>query len=259
MPIIAFIGDTHYRFRKMYYDLLLWQERTGIKLDAIVHVGDFGVDMRKTEWKELWNEQKYVPIPTYTNMGNHEDWASVEKWMKEPDRIRDLHLLPDGDISDVVGIKIASVWGNYSPKSWMHPDRVENCRHYYPASPKTMHIYRPAVDRLLSGHDVRIDVLLTHDCSTIVVPQPFRGSTVPAGIMPILGLDPDEKVPPGCPGITQLQRKFKPKYHFYGHLHILDKQELDGTKVICLNAYDYNAIEAVEIVDFKLIEDNNTS
>lgn len=257
MPIIAFVGDTHYRFRKMYYDLLMWQSRTNIQLDAIVHVGDFGVDLEKTEWRELWNGLKYVPIPTYVNMGNHEDWGSIEKWIAQPNRIKDLHLLPDGDVSDVAGVQVASIWGNYSPKSWMNPNRIEDCRKYYPASPKTMHIYRPSIDKLL-GQDVRIDVLITHDCSTITVPQPFRGTIVPASIMPILGLDPEEQVPPGCPGITQLQRKFKPQYHFYGHLHILDRQDLEYTKVICLNAYDYNATEAVEIVDFKIQTDNST-
>lgn len=241
----------------MYYDLLFWQERTNIQLDAIVHVGDFGVDVKAGDWKELWNVTKYVPIKTYVCMGNHEDWESIVQWQAEPNRIRDLHLLPDGGITDVAGIKIASLWGNYSPKSWMNPDRVKMVRERYPASLKATHIYRPSVEKLL-GQDVRIDVLITHDCSTIVVPQQFAGKPVPPGLMPILGLDPDEKVPPGCPGITQLQRKFQPQYHFYGHLHVRDERDLDGTKVICLNAYDFNATEAVEIVDFKLIEDNTS-
>lgn len=257
MPIIAFVGDTHYRFRKMYYDLLFWQSRTGIKLDAIVHVGDFGVDLNKTEWRELWNDLKYVPIKTYVCMGNHEDWESIAKWQAEPNRIRDLHLMPDGCVTDVAGLQIACIWGNYSPKSWRKPEVIETVRKMYPASLKATHIYKPAVDNLLA-YEGRVDVLVTHDCSTVIVPRGFGGKPVPEGLMPFMGLDPDEKVPPGCPGITQVVNKFQPQYHFYGHFHVRDYRELGTTKVICLHAYDFNATEAVEIVDFKLKTDNST-
>jgi predicted phosphodiesterase len=251
MPRIAFIGDCHYRFYEMYDALISWEQRTGILLDAIVHVGDFGVDLRTgTQWNYLWNTDREVPIETYVCMGNHECIESISKWQAEPDRITRLHLLPDGGVTNVVGVKIASVWGNYSPKSWLHPERVKSSRENKLAgSKRAMHIYRPAVDSLLA-YDGPVDVLITHDCSSIVAPRGFAGKPVSKELAPLLGLDSDERVPPGCPGFNDLLSKFKPKYYFYGHFHVRDYRELEGTKVLCLNAFDFNTSEAVEIVDF---------
>lgn len=250
MPLIAFVGDTHYRFYEMYDELIAWERRTGNQLDAVVHVGDFGVDQFGTQWKHLWEVDKEVPIETYICMGNHEDHPSIKKWQAEPNRIIRLHLLPDGGVTDVLGVKIASVWGNFSPKSWWNPDRVKHARSYnVPGSKFAMHIYRPAVMKLLD-YDGPVDVLVTHDCASVAVPTRFRGKPIPSGIAPILGLDHDERMTAGCPGFSQLLSKFKPTYYFYGHMHVRDLQEVEGTKVLCLNAFDFNKNEAVEVVAF---------
>lgn len=251
MPIIAFVGDTHYRFYEMYDSLIAWEKRSGTTIEAIVHVGDFGVDQWKSQWKRLWEVDREVPIETYVCMGNHEDIETIMKWEKEPDRIQRLHLLPDGGVTSVAGITIASVWGNYSPKSWMNPDRVKHARDYkVPGSKLAMHIYRPAIFKLLK-YVGEVDVLITHDASSIMVPNGFGGKPVPKSIAPLLGLDDDERVPPGCPGFTELLRKFKPTYYFFGHFHTKDTRDVEGTKVICLHAFDYSPNDAVEIVDFK--------
>lgn len=248
MAIITFVGDCHYQFHKMYLELLKYQDRTGIKIDAIVQIGDFGVDLHDTEWNYLWNISKEVRIPTWVCMGNHEDYASIKLWMSDPDRIRDLHLLPDGGVTNVAGVQIASVWGNYSPKSWMNPEYVRNARANN-SSLKAMHIYRPAVNSLLD-YVGPVDVLITHDCSSAIVPQGFGGKPVPQWLGPILGLDSDERTPPGCPGFSQLLDKFNPKYYFFGHFHVRDYREVAGTKVICLHAFDMSPNDAVEIVEF---------
>lgn len=251
MSLIAFVGDCHYKFYEMYDYLIEFEKRAGVQLDAIVHVGDFGVDMYGTQWKHLWNVDREVPIETYVCMGNHEDYQSIKIWQAEPDRIARLHLLPDGGITNICGINIASLWGNYSPKSWMYPERVKMHRDSnVPGSLVAMHIYRPHLIRL-KRMDEPVHVLITHDCSSIVVPKGFGGKPVPQHIAPLLGLDRDENAPPGCPGINELLSKFKPQYHFYGHFHVRDYRELEGTKVIGLNAFDFNKIEAVEIVEFK--------
>lgn len=251
MSLIAFVGDCHYHFYEMYVALAAWQLRTGSILNAIVHVGDFGVDKFNPQWAHLWDVDKQVPIETHICLGNHENYESVKKWQAEPDRIAHLHLLPDGGVTDIAGVKVASVWGNYSPKSWMNPDIVKCARNLsVPGSLKALHIYRPSVFKLLD-YEGPVDVLVTHDCSTAVMPLRFKGKPVPEGLRAVLGLDKDELVPPGCPGFTQLLDKFKPTYHFYGHMHVRDDQEREGTKVICLNAFDFNQKEAVEIVAFK--------
>lgn len=254
MPIIAFVGDVHWRFYEMYDYIIAWESRTGIFLDAIVHVGDWGVNsVQATQWNYLWNKDMEVPIETYVCMGNHEDISSIHQWQQEPDRIARLHLLPDGGVTDVCGIKIASVWGNYSPKGWMNPDRVKIARaNRLYNNPKAMHIYRPAVENLLA-YEGRVDVLITHDCSSIVVPRGFGGKPVDKALAPLLGLDPDEIVPPGCPGFTQLLDKLKPQYYFYGHFHVRDYRELAGTKIYCLHAFDLSKDknDAIQIVEFK--------
>lgn len=251
MSLLAFVGDTHYRFYEMYDALIAWERCTGNMLDAIVQVGDFGVDLYTgAQWSYLWNTDKEVPIDTFVCMGNHENIESIMKWKEEPNRIKRLHLLPDGGVTNVADVMIASVWGNYSPRSWINPDRVKHARDYkVPGSKLAMHIYRPSVNKLLTYKD-SVDVLITHDCSTLVVPRGFGGKPVHPNIAPILGLDPDERVPPGCPGFTQLLTKLNPKYHFFGHFHIRDDREMGETKVICLNAFDFNKQEAIEIIKF---------
>ena len=253
MALIAFVGDCHYQFHNMFEFFVAWQNRTGHKIDAIVHVGDFGVDQFNPNWAYYWREQHPAPIPTYVCLGNHEDYRAVSQWMVEPERIPNLHLLPDGEVTDVAGLKIACVWGNYSPKSWLHPERLELVRKQAPESFKAMHIYRPSVEKLLAYPGL-VDVLITHDCSTAIVPRGFGGRPVPKGLMAVMGLDKDETAPPGCPGFTQLLDKFQPQYHFYGHFHVREDRELGPTKIICLNAFDqckYNLSLAIEIVDFQ--------
>jgi predicted phosphodiesterase len=250
MPLIAFCGDCHYQIYKMYDLLIAWEKRTGNVLDAVVHVGDYGVDMFGPNWKHLWDVDKEVPIETWVCMGNHEDYPSIQKWQAEPERITRLHLLPDGGVTDVLGVKIASLWGNFSPKSWMNPDRIKHARDYkVPGTRLALHIYRPSVFQLMK-YTGKVDVLITHDASSIIVPMGFYGNPIPEGIRPILGLDKDENKTQGCPGITDLLRKFEPTYHFYGHYHVKDVRQVEGTKVICLNAFDKNASEAVEVVQF---------
>jgi predicted phosphodiesterase len=250
VPLIIFVGDCHYQINKMYLFLLEWQKRTGHTIDAIVHVGDFGVDLQGRDWMGIWCRMS-VPILTYVCIGNHENIDSVIRWQNEPDRIKNLHLLPDGGMTTVCGVEIGSVWGNYSPKSWMHPERVRELRAKHPQHHlKATHILKDSVDNLLD-YEGKMDVLITHDCATIAPPKGFSGRTIDPKIAPLLGLDPDEKVPPGCPGFTQLLEKFKPAYYFYGHFHVRDNRELGVTKVVCLNAFDFNPNEAIEVVEFR--------
>lgn len=249
MPILAFVGDTHYQFYSMYKMLVEFQERTGILFDGIIQIGDFGVDQRGEEWNYLWNTAKEVEIPTWVCMGNHEDYASIDLWNSNPDRIINLHLLPDGGITNVCGINVGSVWGNYSPKSYANPQRIIDARRNNSHTGKANHIYKPSVDRLLSM-DGPMDVLITHDCPSIMVPKGFSGRPIPREIVPILGLDKDESMPGGCPGFSQLLDKFHPKYYYFGHFHTKDTRLIGKTRITCLQAFDYDPENAVEIVEF---------
>lgn len=249
MPTIMFVGDSHAKINDMYIWILEWQKRTGILIDAIVHVGDYGISLNWLDWMGIWC-RKSVPIPTFVCMGNHENIDSIQRWQAEPDRIKNLYLLPDGGVTDICGIKIGSIWGNYSPKSWLNPDVVRKQRsHIGNHTLKAMHILRDSVDNLLA-YEGKMDVLITHDCASIRPPKGFSGTRMDPIIAGLLGLDTDERVPPGCPGFNELLDKFKPEYYFYGHFHVRDYSEIGSTKVFCLNAFDFNPSEAIEVVDF---------
>ncbi|MGC1582166.1 MAG: metallophosphoesterase [Candidatus Acidiferrales bacterium] len=248
--LLMFVGDCHYQINRLYSWTLEWQKRTGMTIDAIVHVGDYGIDLKGRDWMGIWSRRS-VPILTYVCMGNHEDIDSIVRWQAEPDRIKNLHLLPDGGITDVLGVQVGSVWGNYSPRSWLYPERVRAARKKHGSlhNSKAMHILRDSVDNLLAdeGH---MDVLITHDCASNAVPKQFKNKKIPDFIAPILGLDPDETNQQGCPGFNELLSKFKPEYYFYGHFHVRDNNEVEGTKVLCLNAFDFDPNSAIEILDF---------
>lgn len=250
MATVCFVGDLHGGIQAMYDFLWDWMERTKQRIDAVVQVGDFGIYMEgQTDFWRYWKGYKKIPIRTWVCPGNHEDYAVIKMWEKQPDRIHNLHLMPDGGVTEIKGLKVASVWGNYSPKSWAHPDRVEQSRKQGAGGRVAMHIYRHAVGRLLVVPAKDVDVLVTHDSPN--KPLMFPELAQPdEGIKAILGLEPDEQVG-GCPGFTWLRTKLRPSYHFFGHVHIPREVEESGTKIICLQALDCQRdSEAVHFLSF---------
>ena len=241
--LIAFCGDTHGHIHKMYQKLLNWEARTGLELDAVVQVGDFGIFNQVGDFSEYWKGQLRAPIPTYVIVGNHEDYSLINQWLQEPDKMPDLYLIPDGGIvtlnkngTDEEQVSIAGVWGNYSPRSWEDPERVHFNRKTN-ASPRiAAHIDRDAVERLLKIQST-VDVLVTHDSAQRTLPTKFLLAMEPL-IQKLLGLEKNEQ-PGGCPGFDQLLLHFKPKRYFFGHLHYGSHHISETTKSICLQAIDY--------------------
>jgi hypothetical protein len=288
---IAFVGDTHGRIVSLYSYLLAWQDRTGVTLDGVVQVGDFNV-MRGITWEgatyhdfgKLWDGEYQVPIPTWVCLGNHEDFGLAARWVAEPERIPNLRLMPDGCITDVLGVKMGAVWGNFSPKSYNQPARVQRARqnvNFKGDRPKYIsHIDHGAIDRLMSQVSARLipvpgpseedtangyvaefkrqvmmDVLISHDAPSCFRPQ-FKKTISDEELRHIMGLDTDEKLG-GCPGLTQIIEKFHPAYHFFGHFHTRDEEvwprgnHRQTTKIICLHAYNYNPSDSIHTVLFE--------
>lgn len=259
MPILAFVGDIHGHSDDIYPYLVEWTKRTGVSIDAVVQVGDYCCfwnvnedEKRRCHFARHWFERTGVPIPTYVLPGNHEDITVLQAWQKHPEQIFNLHLLPDGGVTDICGIQIGTVWGNYSPRSWLHPERVALAReqgHLLNRKRQAMHILRPSVDTLLE-YPGKIDVMVTHDAPTCAIPLGFLGRVItdPA-IKELLGLDSDE-TNQGCPGFSQLIHKYHPKLYFFGHFHVRDDRDVDDTHVTCLHAFDFNPEQAVDIISF---------
>jgi predicted phosphodiesterase len=239
MPTIAFVGDTHGEIQKMYDWLWNWMERTKQGIDAVVQVGDFGIFLERDfdEFRRYWRGERKIPIRTWVCPGNHEDHTAIKVWQDQPDRIPNLHLMPDGGVTEIKGLKVASVWGNYSPKSWMDPRRVKQAREQGAGGRVAMHIYRLAVEKLFLAPPDGIDVLVTHDSPAL--PSMFPDLMQPdEGIKAILGMDADEWVS-GCPGFSLLRVHFKPTHHFFGHVHVPKEVEENGCHIQCLQALQY--------------------
>lgn len=243
------MGDIHGDADGMYKWLLAWEQRTGTKLDALVHVGDFGIYLPLTEtdsalsfthFDSYWYGRKTAPIPTWVCPGNHDGWLETQAWLREPNRIPNMHLLPNGEITDVIGVKVGAIWGNYSFKSWNNAERIYTARRNHPYSPKTMHIEQSAVRRLQRAGE--FDVLITHDApSNLMKPMNKMSDSVAAK----LGLDDeDEGKAVGCPGFNELYESGHPKAHFFGHFHTPFVCRESNPLVVCLTCFHFNQDKA---------------
>lgn len=247
MPTLCFVGDVHGQLTQTYSALMAWMDRSGTKIDAVVQVGDLGVFRRGTSWSTMWHNRVPAPIPTWAIMGNHEDPLMIREWTRNPLQIPDMHLLYDGAIADVLGVRIGALWGNYSPISWLDQPRVERNRETGENERIAMHIDRVAFDRLMAEDKESMDVLVTHDSASSTLPGQFRGRAMDPAIKSILGLTPNEDVG-GCPGITTLLKAFKPGRYFFGHVHAFEQGYVGSTRYTCLNAMDYPGGPWFEVV-----------
>jgi hypothetical protein len=254
MPRFCVAGDVHGDIDGLYKYLLALQERTGVKLDAVIHVGDFGCYLpsgaawndvfMNTNFVQYWLGQKQIPIPTWVCPGNHEDYSVLKQWGAEPDRVHSLRLLPDGCVTEVMGVKIGAIWGNFSYRSWMNPEIIRTARRNNPDSKKAMHIYKPSVELLKQAGE--FDLFITHDAPARLM-KPMRQP--PSYIKEALGLAHDEPAS-GCPGFNEIYETSKCKYHYFGHFHTFWLAQIQAPKVTCLHCFAYNAEQSIEIVEF---------
>lgn len=133
--LVAVFGDTHGHLDLMYAKALAWQDRTGIKLDYVFQVGDFGIwpyidKLDRATKKKIPSEDKdprgdfpkylfdgkEIPIPTYFVRGNHEDQVYLRDlehthgytreyraWSETIEICPNLHWIPDGHIIEIEG------------------------------------------------------------------------------------------------------------------------------------------------------------
>jgi predicted phosphodiesterase len=251
MALIAVVGDIHGAINDMYKYLLSWQNRTEKKIDAVIHVGDFGGDIMlapqdepqyfHSDFKYYWTGEKVAPIQTYVNPGNHEETEVIKWWSQQPNRMLNLHLMPDGEITEICGKRVGAIWGNFSYKSWLNPERILTARLNHPRSPKARHIMRASVEKLQQAGE--FDILITHDAPSRLMK---RMGTMDESIARALGLDDDEyRHSQGCIGFNELYKTGKPKYHFFGHFHTYYVCQKADPLVICLHCFNYDQAQSV--------------
>ena len=115
MTLTAWVGDTHAHLISMWTYMELWEERTGIKIDWIWQVGDFGFwpDPNSIDkaTKRIFAHDGFnptydytacllgdykIPIPTYVTRGNHEDqeYLRIHEKKHMLDNPKDFHRKP---------------------------------------------------------------------------------------------------------------------------------------------------------------------
>jgi Icc-related predicted phosphoesterase len=244
MPLIAYVGDIHGSISSMYIYLKAMEDKYEIKLDAVVQVGDWGAYIKEGyQFKRYWDVEEIAPILTYVCPGNHEDWAVLEEWMEKPDQMKNIHLMSDGEITDIAGIKHGAIWGNFSYKSYKNPERVLMARRQHKDSPKANHIMAASVKNLINAGE--FDVFISHDAAAGYQPtfnQPHDDIKTELGI--------EGEKASGCHDFLKIYDQCKPKFHFHGHFHRFTIMRLSEPRITCLHAFGYDPQTAVEIRTF---------
>lgn len=228
-------GDTHGNIRLMFERASAWEARTGLTLDVIIQVGDFGIWPNPTtvdgpsrkhfekcglpiggDFRSYAIGELQVPRPFYFIRGNHED----QLFLRAHERIHmalypedyltraieicpGMNYLPDGHIIDIGGWKFAAWGGNFAKKTW------ENNLGYWEHNlqgRRLNHMTRDVFERLIRSE---FDVLLTHD------------APIGSGVVGAVGVElPEEEMTGGgCAPIKELIEVVAPKYQFNGHWH----------------------------------------
>lgn len=275
VTIAAFIGDTHGNLKFMWETAQRWQERTGIQLDWIFQVGDFGIfphedrlDLPSRKHAEnhgyslavavgdfptVLTGELEISIPTYFIRGNHEDQEfllNLEREQKDsclshPIEVApNLFYVPDGCVFELDGLQIAGWGGCWGGKTWdmdyWSHDRLNSPR-------RRNHMTRDVFERLRRGH---FNILVTHDAPTGCG---LRGAPDPKSLL----IDPESltdggKDGKGVPFIRQLLEETCPRYHFCGHWHEFHETQYGKTTSFVLdktvpNGEDRRCMEIVEL------------
>jgi hypothetical protein len=251
MAITAWFGDTHGNLKLMWDIAVKWQERTGIAIDWIFQVGDFGIwpAMDRMDPQTVSHAERHgyplkeafgdfqevflggyeIPIPTYFIRGNHEDQEFLMTFERQlmqerPEDYLDhfveicpnLRYVPDGHIITLNNVRIAGWGGCWGKNTWdmgyWSAERAAQNKNGY--AKRLNHMTRDRFERLMRE---RFDVLVTHDApvgsGVQGMPNPKKSLIDPETMSED---NPDGK---GVPYIRELIEAVAPKYHFNGHWH----------------------------------------
>jgi predicted phosphohydrolase len=247
----AVFGDIHRRIALMYTLAILWQQKSGIKLDGLLQVRDFGAfpDLSKldkatkkhaqkdsdelgfqdfyivTPESKFYLEHQHAPL-TYFVRGNHEDFNYLENFATPSpiDRWQKIWYIPDCQTlkveRDNFAVKIAA-FGGIAP-SKEQPARGKSAREQYRQAQKV----GKSEPRFFSEHSIECiltalqgaDIFMTHA-------GPYS---------------PD--LPTGSTLLEQLAKQLQPRVHLFGHHHrVIDRQNsLNGSLSIGLEHLEFD-------------------
>ncbi|HMI91379.1 MAG TPA: metallophosphoesterase [Polyangiales bacterium] len=229
--IICAAGDIHGAIGRLYDDVLEFERSLGLKFDAVLHVGDFGVwpDRERVDRATREHEgagdfpawhaiARPVPRRTIFIKGNHEDF----EWLQDrtsTDILPGLTYLANGDTLDVrcdataESIRVGGIGGCFGPSNYERPSaRLQGYAR--------RHFTRDEVERLCAHG--RVDILLLHDA--------------PGGVEFVRRRGPREQhYVSEAAGLAEAVRRTRPRICLFGHHHHRIDAEIDGIRCIGLN------------------------
>ena len=206
MISICILGDLHGNYSKLDEILSITDA------DLYLQVGGYSVSYGETK------EHLPVEKPLYFIPGNHERWNELEPLNQfSQDKVfelaKNLWYIPLGHYLTFKGIRIVGFGGNYAKSryAWKRNQLQNERRRHYTESDfeKTVKLNR-------------CDILLTHEPAS---PFPWRGSDA------------------GSPIITSLVARLRPKYHFFGHMHVYREQMIGDCKSYCIPIHEFRIFE----------------
>lgn len=258
--IAAFFGDTHGNIELLFERAAAWEARTGIQLEYLFQVGDFGIwpnpdsvdpmSRRHFEkdgipiggdYRDYAVGNKVAPRPIYFIRGNHEDQLFLmnheriqmalypeDYWTRTIEVAPNFFYIPDGHVVEIGGVKFAAWGGNFAYRTW------KQRMGYWDLQRKGRRLNHMTVDvyeRLLTGG---YDVLLTHD------------APIGSGVVGAVGIElPEEEMTGGGnQPIRTLIDVVRPKYQINGHWHEYHKNVFGDTTAFVLDKTDPHKPEA---------------
>ena len=154
-----------------------------------------------------------LPATLYWIKGNNENFDLIETGEFPPN----LHFIRNGQLSEISGLRIASLGGTFAP-TWYDRPAVE-LPHPKKGSPKATqladkrrHFVREEVDACAAMRTV--DLFMTHEA-----PRPYRIGGLDAGKAPV----------------NEVLAAMKPRLHLFGHHHRFSEQAREGVRSVGLD------------------------
>jgi len=179
----ASVGDVHGHMHRMVSHLVAWEERSRLRLDFVLQVGDFEPHRHEADLATMAAPMKYrhlgdfaayhqrrrrFPWPIYFIGGNHEPYGHLDLHPEGFPLAPHCHYLGRSGAVDLEGLRVAGLSGIHREASF--------CKSRPPlaslgtASNKDFTYFNEQdVDRLLALG--RADVLLLHDWPSDIIPD----------------------------------------------------------------------------------------
>lgn len=219
MSRILYVGDIHARINDLGRIVMSADSK---KDAAIVQVGDFGFgfpDRAITLWLEKRAEKSGFKTPIYTCMGNHDNWDLLYDMWEERGRPDMFELVPNSNCFYVHRTSLIDIFG----VSHLFLGGAESTDQHHRKSGISWWDREEASDqefeKFFEVFDTqKPDTIITHDAPLRVELFRVRRN--------------QSRTPNILERVYQLS-KHRPRRHYFGHHHMLDKWKIDGTKFYC--------------------------